>query len=800
MAQGEREALARVIPRLETDPDTGLSSEQVRARLSGGYANEKPSPPTKTVGQIFRDNILTYFNLVFVILGVCVALVGSYRNLTFLPVIFVNTAIGIVQELRSKRAVDRLTLLTERGARVIRDGREQTVPPDRTVRDDIVMLGAGAQIYADAVVLSGQCRVNESLITGEADEIAKRPGDELRSGSFVVSGEVRARLTNVGGESFAARLTIEAKKLSGGSRSRMKTALTKLIQCIGIIIFPVGVLLFLQALRAPGGSVESGVISAVAAMIGMIPQGLYLLMSVALAVSVVRLAVKRTLVRETACIENLARVDVLCVDKTGTVTEDKMTVQDIALLAPDRFIESDIRMIMADYVAAAAHDNETMAALGRFFTGKVRQRAMKTLPFSSERKYGGVSFAEDETYLLGAPELIMGERYGEISAAVEDWSEKGCRVLLLALYDGDLDAPGITAPVMPLALILLANKVRDSAAATFKYFADSGVEVKVISGDNPVTASLAAREAGIPGAENFIDATALNSERKIHAAALEYTVFGRVTPEQKRRLIKALKEQGRTVAMVGDGVNDVLAMRAADCSAAMASGSEVACQAAQVVLLDSDFSCMPAIVGEGRRVINNIERSASIYMVRNLYSFFIALILLVLGMVYPVEPVQMSYLAFLTIDTPSFLLALESNRRKVRGTFLGNVISAAAPAALADILLVTFLMLCAGRWGIEGKALSTSVVLIMAAVGFYMQAKVSLPFDRFRLVLIISEMAAFAVGAVLISGFLGFAMPSGTGLLCLLSLLVLAAPLAMGISFVQKKLLGLFGGARRKHC
>ncbi|MEF2794319.1 MAG: HAD-IC family P-type ATPase, partial [Hydrogeniiclostridium sp.] len=509
-----------------------------------GWANLPIDPPGKTVGQIVRSNVFTYFNMLFFFLAACVLAVGSWQNVMFMGVVLANIAIGIVQELRSKRTLDKLTLLTAPQGAVIRDGRRRKIPTSEMVRDDIVEFSAGDQIFADAVVVAGECSANEALITGEADEIKKKPGDELLSGSFVVSGQCRARLTRVGADSFANRLTLEAKAAKPPQQSEMMRSLTRLVQVIGIAIIPLGILMAVKEIAWLGRSVTDGVVATVASLIGMIPEGLYLLTSMALAAGVVRLAQKRTLVHDMGCIETLARVDVLCVDKTGTVTENKMTVEDVVPLCPERFEESDIRLIMADYVAAMRADNDTMAALRRYFTGEVKQPAIKAVPFTSAKKFGGVSFHEDETYLLGAPDVLLGERGGKYAKQIDAYSAKGCRVLLLGLYDGDPEDERPEAGLMPIALILLSNKIREEAPETFKYFAAQGVAIKVISGDNALAVSEVAKRAGIRGAENYVDARTLETDEDIAEAVERYTVFGRVTPDQKRRFVRALKAAG----------------------------------------------------------------------------------------------------------------------------------------------------------------------------------------------------------------------------------------------------------------
>ena len=717
-------------------------------RISLGYANTAIEPPTKTVKQIILSNTLTYFNLVFFLLAAAIIAVGSWYNLTFLPVVFANAAVGIIQELRSKRTLDKLNILNAPKGVVIRDGEIKTIPVESMVRDDIVVFANGNQIFADAVVVDGECQVNEALITGEADEIKKRPGDELLSGSFVVSGSCRARLTAVGADSFVSKLTLEAKKSKKPQQSEMMRSLTSLIKWIGFIIIPFGVVLCIKEVSWLGRGIDEGVVSTVAALIGMIPEGLYFLTSVALALGVMRLAQKKTLVHEMGCIETLARVDTLCVDKTGTITENKMIVEDVCLLCEDRFIIDDVRMIMSDYVFAMKDDNDTMAALRKYFSGTVMQQAEHVLPFTSVKKYGGVSFHEDETYILGAPDVMLGADYDKYSEKIDYYSGKGCRVLLLAMYDGSLDDERLSAPMLPIALVLLANKIRPEAPDTFTFFAKQGVAIKVISGDNALTVSEVAKRAGIENADKYVDARTLADDRMIYEAANKYTVFGRVTPEQKRKLVLAMKKAGHTVAMTGDGVNDVLALKAADCSVAMASGSDVACQVSHIVLLNSNFASMPSVVMEGRRVANNIERSASLFLVKNIFSFSLALISLIFTLPYPFSPSQMSLVNMLTIGVPSFVLALEPNKSRIEGKFLHNVIYRALPAAMADLVLILGVLLFYLGFKIPEDEMSTIATVVMGVVGLLMVHRTCKPYNNLRRLLMAAMTTAFVFCAL----------------------------------------------------
>ncbi|MDR1589589.1 MAG: HAD-IC family P-type ATPase [Oscillospiraceae bacterium] len=782
--------LHKVLQRIDARAEAGLTSEQAAERIDNGYGNVSPEPPEKTALRIICDNVFTYFNLIFVLLMLCVIAVGAYNNLTFMPVVVINCAIGIIQELRAKRTLSALTFVSAPRAEVVRDGQIISIPHTQTVLDDVAVFAAGCQIYADAVVLSGECQVNEALVTGEADEIGKLPGDKLLSGSFVVSGKCRARLDKVGSDSFVSRLTIEAKKSSGKKRSGMMHSLSKLVQMIGFVVIPFGIIMYYQQTRVLGRTVEDGVLSSVAALIGMIPEGLYLLVSVALTVSIMRLAKKRTLVHEMRCIETLARVDVLCVDKTGTITEPTMTAKDVVLLCEDRFIRADIDMIMADYIGNMSSDNETMAALRAFFTGKPGRRAARSMMFSSSAKYGGVSFGDGETYLLGAPEKLLLHDYDSYREAVESRSSAGYRVLLLALYDGDIPKKGISAELMPLALILLTNNIRPQAPKAFKFFADQGVDIKVISGDNPITVSRIAEEAGIRGAQRYIDASSLNTERRIKRAVEEYTVFGRVTPEQKRKLVRAMKNAGHTVAMTGDGVNDVLALKEADCGVAMASGSDIACHVAHLVLLDSDFSAMPSVVMEGRRVINNIERSASLFLAKNIFSFLLAALALIFTLTYPIAPSQLSLFNVMFIGIPSFVLALEPNISRVRGKFLVNVIIKAMPAGLTSLFAVLAAMQVREMFGIAQEEVSTMATTLLAVVGLMMLYMISRPLNRLRRALMTAMAVGFAGGGILLHELFELTVLTLTGAASTVVIAVLAAPVMFALSRISKRLAG----------
>lgn len=721
------------IPVCNPPHTVGLDEAAVRLRQQGGLSNLPVESPTKSEKQIVKENCLTFFNLIFIVLAVCLALVGAFGDMLFLGIAIANTAIGIFQEIRSKRTIDKLTLMTARKVPATRGGKKVMVPSDQLVRDDIVEFAAGDQICADAVVRLGQVQANESLITGEEDAIAKHPGDVLLSGSFVVSGRCKAQLTKVGAESYASRLTLEAKKDVKVASSEMMNALDKVIRVIGIAMIPLGSVLFFKQFKVLDLGLQASVKATVAALIGMIPEGLYLLTSVALAVSVLRLAQKRVLTQDMNCIENLARVDVLCVDKTGTITEAVMEAGDPILLDADVCPLDRTEDILSAIYGAQAPDNDTGRAMAERFSLETDWTIKKYIPFSSATKWTGVVFEEEGSFLVGAPEFIMGARYEEVSQEVAVWGQRGYRVLLLAAYDGTPEPENLQKDaVYPLALIPLTNRIRPEAPETFRYFAEQGVSVRVISGDNPVTVSEVARQAGIPDADLYVDASELQTDEDIAEAAEHYAVFGRVTPDQKRKLVRAMQNAGHTVAMTGDGVNDVLALKDADCGIAMASGSDAACQVAQLVLLDSDFSTMPDVVAEGRRVINNIQRAASLFFVKNIFSFMISVISLFIDMPYPLVPLHLSVISGLTIGVPAFFLALEPNHERVKGKFITNVFLKALPGGLTDVILILFIEAFVAVFRFPTEQLYTMSAVVMAVIGLRVLYQTAQPVNDWK--------------------------------------------------------------------
>ncbi len=716
---------------VHTDRQMGLTSQEVSQRISRRQRNIVTVNSGLTEGQIILRHCFTYFNLVFVILAVMLAISGSsIKNMTFMVVVLINTALGIIQQVRAKRAVDKLSLVTAQTVRTLRSGVWEEIRSDLLVLDDIVDFCAGDQICADGIVLEGSIRVNEALLTGEADAVEKNSGDRVLAGSFVVSGTAQVQLTKVGNESFAAKLAQEAKANPHTAKSEMMRALDKLIWVMGIILIPVGALLFWQELYVLQHGFQSGAEATVAALVGMIPEGLYLLTSVALAASALKLTKDRVLVQDMNCIESLARVDVLCVDKTGTITEPVMVAEKMIPLGDWK--AAYIEQAMTALYGAREPDNDTARAIRELFPGESIWECTHYVPFDSKYKWCGGTFLNRGSVIAGAPEQVLGAGYESIRQEVESWNAKGYRVLVAAYCESRLAEGEQPKGAEPMALILLTNRIRETAPETFRYFAQQGVTVKVISGDSPVTVSEVARRAGIAGSERYVDTGTLTTDEEIYQAAEMYTVFGRVTPDMKKRLIQAMKRQGHTVAMTGDGVNDVLAMKEADCGVAMASGSQAASQVARLVLTDSDFGAMPSIVGEGRRVINNIQRAAALFLVKNILSLILAVICIVTKMPYPFQPFNLSVIAALTIGVPGFFLAMEPNYARVTGKFLPSVLRQALPGGLTNVIIVVLAHLTMVSFGLPLTDSATVCTVAMAIVGLMVLFKVSVPFGVFR--------------------------------------------------------------------
>ena len=730
----------------------GLTSLEVEERIRQGKINKNIDETDRPVWEIVKRNTFTFFNLIFAVIAILISLVQAWNQLIFLPIIVINTIVGIYQEIKAKRYLDQMTLLHAPQSTVIRNGQQEKIASDDLVEEDIIILKTGNQIVADARIVEGSIFVNESLLTGEADEIEKNVDDKLLSGSFVVSGEARVILEKVGKDSYISKLTEQAKLVSHGEDSEMLRALNKLLKWVSFIILPIAVILFTQNYFVNHNTLQTSVVAMVAAVIGMIPEGLYLLTTIALTLSSVKLARNQVLLHNMKSIESLARVDVLCVDKTGTITEPRMSVEQVFVSPSSEMNEQKFMGVLSNYISANSDDNDTMKAIREFMLAKGDLQnqitgVKKIIPFSSKVKYSAVCF-ENESYLLGAPEIVLGKTYEKVSSEINHLLEEGFRVLVLAgtkekIYDQ------LNLGAYALGYVVLANPIRENAKSTFNYFAEQGVNIKVISGDNPQTVSAVAKRAGITGAERFIDANLLKTKEDLDQAVESYTVFGRVTPDQKRRLVQALKRKDHTVAMTGDGVNDILAMKNADCSIAMASGSDAATQVAQVVLLDSDFGHMTQVVTEGRRVVNNVQRSAILFLVKNLFSIILAIISAIFVFTYPLQASQLSLISLFTIGIPGFLLSLEENDKRIEKDFIKNVILKALPASLTEITAVLGVVIAGAAFKLTASEISTSAVILLAVVGFMILTKISAPLNRFKMGIII-----FNIVGIIISGFM----------------------------------------------
>lgn len=781
------------LTRVQAEPGVGLSAEQVKERFACHADNYKVESSTMSVSDIVKSNVFTYFNLVFAIIAVLLSIVGAWRDMLFLPIIIANTCIGIIQEIHSKKVLDKLSILNAPQSVVIRDGKKAKISADKLVLDDVVEFTAGSQIPADAKVIDGELQVNESLITGESDEITKRAGDQLLSGSFVVSGKAYARLEKVGKDSYISKLTLQATKSKKGEQSEMIRSLNYLIMVMGIIIIPIGIALFVQSFIYNEGTLHDSITGMVAAIIGMIPEGLYLLSSVAMAVSSVRLAQKKVLIHDMKCIETLARVNVLCVDKTGTITEPGMHVYEVELL--DGVDEDATTKILADVVHAQNRDNATMEALQAHFTENGGMHAKEVFSFSSETKFSGAIMEDGKSYVIGAPEFVLRSQFEEYQEQIAEYSSKGYRVLVFGEYEGTLTKKPLTEPVVPMGFVMLANPIRKGAKETFTYFAENEVEIKVISGDNPLTVSVIAKEAGIANAERYVDASVLKTKSDYYNAVEEYTVFGRVTPNQKRMLVQALKAHKKTVAMTGDGVNDVLALKDADCSVAMASGSDAASNVSQLVLLDSDFSRMPSVVAEGRRVVNNIERTAALYIVKNIFSMLLAVFSVILLLDYPLEPTQVSLISMFTIGIPSFILALEPNKNPIRGHFLTNVLVKALPAGLTDFIVVSGLVIFCREFSVDLDCLSTSCTILVAIVGFMILYRIAKPMNVGHIIMMIGVIAGWLFCMLFVSKFFAITSISKQCAMLMIVFAIITEPalryLSAAVEWIYAKISGI---------
>ena len=810
---------------------TGLTDEQVNERIEQGKVNADENPNTRTYKQIVRENTLTFFNFLNLVLLVLVLLVGSYKNAFFVCIIIINTLIGIAQEIRAKKTIDKLAILTAKKSIVIREGKKWTVPTEELVLDDLICLKTGDQVPADAKVLEGSVEVNESLLTGESDNLPKNVGDELFSGSFVTAGEACCQIIHVGKDNYAAQITSEAKEFKRHN-SELKNSLNAILKVISIIIVPLGALLFYKQYYIVGNTFKASVVSMVAGVLGMIPEGLVLLTSVALTLGALVLANKKTLVQELYCIETLARVDTLCLDKTGTITEGTMCVErvepwcesllrnltedkeepDEGRMLQDQEIQPEnaetqnpdtgsqteadqaentdetvalqdiheIEDMMGNLMYVLKDQNATIDALRKRFPTKTSMTPEHIIPFSSDRKYSGAVFEDRGTYLMGAAQFLFPEGREEILDVCQKYAQEGLRVLTLAHSSQMADGTELPADLEPVAFLLLTDVIREEAPDTLKFFDSQEVDLKVISGDDPVTVSAIAKRAGLKNAESYVDATTLETEEDVKEAVSKYSVFGRVTPQQKKEMVQALQKQGHTVAMTGDGVNDVLALKEADCSIAMAQGSDAAKNIANVVLLDSNFASMPHIVNQGRRVVNNIRTAASMFLIKTMFSVMLSLLTIFFGNTYPFEPIQMSLISACAVGIPTFLLAQENNYDKIDHTFLRHVFLNAFPAAITISSCVFAIMLVCQNVYHSNAMLSTACVLVTGWNYMAALKTVYAPLNTYRKVIIYGMQFIFFAAAVIFQKLLALGSLD-FGLIILVFILMTFAPVLIDV-------------------
>lgn len=830
---------------------TGLTNEEVQERIAQGQVNNNENPNTRTYKQIILENTLTFFNFLNLVLLVLVLLVGSYKNSMFVGIIFINTVIGIIQEIRAKKTIDKLAILTESKTVVLREGKKWKISTEKLVVDDLIFLKAGEQVPADAKILEGSLEVNESLLTGEADNLPKNTGDELFSGSFVTAGQACCQIIHVGSDNYASRITSEAKEFKRHN-SELRNSLNAILKVISIIIVPLGAMLFYKQYYFVGDNIRDSVVNMVAAVLGMIPEGLVLLTSVALTLGALKLAQKKTLVQELYCIETLARVDTLCLDKTGTITEGTMCVEAVESYPPvydeisgeaagnktesgesknDRTESSDlvevsaaseisavsaaeaiakedgssilspreeseagtetysqedpekireIEHIMGNLLSVLKDQNATADALRARFKVSQDMELDHVIPFSSDRKYSGAAFKDTGTYLMGAVQFLFPEGNPQLAEYCSGFAKEGLRVLVVAHSENVNEGTEIPAGLEPIGLLLLTDVIRAEAPDTLAYFESQGVDLKVISGDDPVTVSAIARRAGLKNAEQYVDATTITTQEQMDEAVATYSVFGRVTPQQKQAMVKSLQAQKHTVAMTGDGVNDVLALKEADCSIAMAEGSDAAKNIANVVLLDSNFAAMPEIVNQGRRVVNNIRTAASMFLIKTIFSVLLSLITIFFGDAYPFEPIQMSLISACAVGIPTFLLAQENNYEKIDHTFLRHVFMNAFPAAVTITGCVFSVMLVCQNVYHSNAMLNTACVLVTGWNYMAALKTVYAPLNTYRKVIIYSMQVIFFGAAVVLQNLLTLGSLE-FGMIILVFLLMTFSPILIDV-------------------
>lgn len=747
----------------------GLNNEQVSSRMKEKLFNKDVSVPTKSISRIFYDNIFTIFNFLNIALGIAIILVHSYKNLLFLGVAFCNTLISLFQEIRAKRVIDKLSVISSTKAHVIRNGIKLDIDIDQIVLDDIITYTLGNQVVVDSIIKEGLVEVDESFITGEANSIEKKPGDMLLSGSFIVSGSCVSQVEHVGADNYTNKISLEAKYIKKVNSEIMNT-LNKFIKVISIVIIPLGILLFMQQMRIDDNTITDAVINTVAALIGMIPEGLILLTSTVLAVSTLRLANRKVLIQELYCIETLARVDTICIDKTGTITDASMEVVDIIPLDT----KYDMNEILNAITTNSMDNNTTANALKNKFKSKSTWKATSIIPFSSSKKYSAMSFSGD-TYIMGAPEIILNSK--DVMKEVNKYSHE-YRVILVA-HSSNSVKDSLPDDITAVGLVLIVDKIRTKAIETIKYIKNQDVDIKIISGDNIKTILAIATKVGIENPK-AIDLSTIDENTNLKDIVEEYNIFGRVTPPQKKSLILALKANNHTVAMIGDGVNDVLALKEADCSIALASGSDAARNVSQLILLNSNFSAIPKIVEEGRRSINNIERSATLFLTKTIYSTLLAILFLFINMNYPFQPIQLSLNSMVAIGIPSFILALEPNKERIRGKFIINIISNSIPAALTVLVNVISVMILSSLFSFEPEYTSTMAILLVAYTGFILLFKICYPFNKLRTLLLGTLIGIFVGSSIGLSNLFEMVLLTPKmflfmGILCGLDMLLFSA-------------------------
>lgn len=740
----------------------GLSSEDVKKRQKKNLVNYDTSVPTKSIKKILFDNFFTIFNFLNLFLGIIVFMAGSFKNMIFLSVVIINTAISTIQEIHSKKVVDRLSVLASSKARVIRDGKRQEISINEIVIDDVLEFKTGSQIATDSIILKGTVQVNESFLTGEPDSIEKKEGDVLLSGSYIVSGNCAAKVIHVGEENYTAKISKDAKYVKKVN-SEIMTSLNKIINFLTSAIIPIGIALFIVQLNVENLSLQSAVTKTVAAIIGMIPEGLVLLTSTVLAVSVVRLSKSKVLVQELYCIETLARVDTLCLDKTGTLTEGIMEVKDYI---PINDSDTNMKNILSNISKFLEDENSTINAIKDYFKDVTNEFVpVKKYAFSSKNKWSAITFENQGSYIIGAPEFILKNNFKKYENTINKYT-KDYRVLVLAHTQSKIEKENLPLDTDIIGLLLITDKIRKEAKDTLEYFYKQDVNIKIISGDNPITVSKIAKQVGVKNYDKYIDMSKITDKDNMLDIATNYTVFGRVTPTQKKELVLALKSKGKTVAMTGDGVNDVLALKAADCGIAMQNGSDATKNVAQLVLLDSNFASMPKVVAEGRRTINNIQRSASLFLVKTIYSTILALMFLFMGEAYPFVPIQLTLISTVTIGIPSFILALEPNNARIRGHFLRNVISKSLPTGITvalNILIISILNKCniiSNEHYSSLCVIATSIcglILLFTLTKSRKNEDTIFPFSMFRMLIALSMSALLIFGVTYLGNFFNIA-------------------------------------------